>query len=126
MTGDGRRTRRVAELLRAHLAEVLGQQLADPALAGVLITSVELTDDLGVAWVRVRLLVGDEDDARRAALLRGLSRSTSRLRRLVAPALHLRRAPELRFEYDTGLDAARRVETLLAEIAAERGPERGD
>ncbi len=116
MTGDGRRTRRVAEALRTHLAAALGREVADPRLASVVITTVTVSDDLSIARIGVRLLVGDEDPAMRQAMVDSLARATHRLRRVVTPRLRLRRAPELRFTYDTGHDATRRVEELLDEI----------
>lgn len=119
MTGDGRRARRVAEALRAHLAAAIVREMDDPLLGSVVITGIDLPDDLGVARIHVRLLVGDDQPARRAALLRALERAAPRLRRAVVPALRLRRAPELAFDYDTGHDASHRVEALLAEIAQE-------
>ncbi|HWZ92832.1 MAG TPA: ribosome-binding factor A, partial [Polyangiaceae bacterium] len=64
----------------------------------------------------VRLLVGDEDPKNRSKALKSLARGAGRLRRLIAPRLELRRSPELRFHYDTGHDAARRVEEILHEI----------
>ena len=116
MTTDGRRGKRVAELIRAHLAELMRREVDDPRLAAVVITTVDVTDDLMSARIGVRLLVGDEDPKMRAIVLKGLSRGASRLRRLIAPRLELRRSPELRFHYDSGHDASRRVEELLHEI----------
>ena len=119
MTGpisDGRRGKRVAELIRAHLADLMRREVDDPRLAALVITTVEVTDDLMSARVGVRLLVGDEDAKSRTSALKSLARGASRLRRLIAPRLELRRAPELRFHYDTGHDAARRVEEILHEI----------
>ena len=119
MTGpvsDGRRGKRVAELIRAHLAELMRREVDDPRLAALVITTVEVTDDLMSARIGVRLLVGDEDPKIRGKALKSLARGSSRLRRLIAPRLELRRSPELRFHYDTGHDAARRVEEILHEI----------
>jgi len=116
MTGDGRRGKRVAELIRAHLAELMRREVDDPRLAALVITTVEVTDDLMSARIGVRLLVGDEDPKARASALKSLARGAGRLRRLVAPRLELRRSPELRFHYDTGHDASRRVEEILSEI----------
>ena len=119
MTGpvsDGRRGKRVAELIRAYLAELMRREVDDPRLASVVITTVEVTDDLMSARIGVRLLVGDEDPKIRDKALKSLARGSSRLRRLIAPRLELRRSPELRFHYDTGHDAARRVEEILHEI----------
>jgi len=119
MTGpvsDGRRGKRVAELIRAYLAELMRREVDDPRLAALVITTVDVTDDLMSARIGVRLLVGDEDPKIRAKALKSLARGSSRLRRLIAPRLELRRSPELRFHYDTGHDAARRVEEILHEI----------
>lgn len=115
-TGDGRRGKRVAELIRAYLAELMRREVDDPRLAALVITTVEVTDDLMSARIGVRLLIGDEDQKARALALKSLARGAGRLRRLIAPRLELRRSPELRFHYDTGHDASRRVEELLDEI----------
>lgn len=119
MTTDGRRGKRVAELIRAYLAELMRREVDDPRLASVVITTVEVTDDLMSARVGVRVLVGDEDPKIRAVVLKSLARGAGRLRRLIAPRLELRRSPELRFHYDAGHDASRRVEELLHEIEIE-------
>ncbi|HYQ41230.1 MAG TPA: 30S ribosome-binding factor RbfA [Polyangiaceae bacterium] len=119
MTTDGRRGKRVAELLRAHLAELLRREVDDPRLAAIVLTTVEVTDDLMSARIGVRLLVGDEDPKARTLVMRSLSKGAGRLRRLIAPRLELRRSPELRFQYDAGHDASRRVEELLHEIKIE-------
>jgi ribosome-binding factor A len=119
MTTDGRRGKRVAELLRAYLAELMRREVDDPRLAAVVITTVDVTDDLMAARIGVRLLVGDEDPKVRAVVLKSLAKGAGRLRRLIAPRLELRRSPELRFHYDDGHDASRRVEELLHEIKAD-------
>jgi len=96
------------------------REVDDPRLAALVITTVDVTDDLQTARIGVRLLVGDDDPKAREKALKSLARGASRLRRLIAPRLELRRAPELRFDYDTGHDASRRVDEILSEI--ERDP----
>ena len=86
----------------------------------LVVTGVEMPDDLGFAKISVRLLTVDEQPETRKAALRALERVANRLRRGLGPRLRLRRVPELRFEYDTGPDAARRIEELLKEIERER------
>ena len=126
MTSEGRRGKRVAELIRAHLADLMRREVDDPRLAAVVVTTVDVTDDLMSARIGVRLLVGDEDPKKRAGVLKALASGAGRLRRLIAPKLELRRAPELRFNYDAGHDASRRVEELLHEIKREGAPEEPD
>jgi ribosome-binding factor A len=89
-------------------------------LAGVAITDVELTADLGVATIKARLYVGGEDAEKRRLVVKSLTRAGGRLRKTLGRSLRLKRVPELRFTYDVGADAAERVETILSEIAVER------
>jgi len=120
MTGEtGLRARRVANQVRERLTTLIAREVSNPVLAGVVITDVELPDDLSVAHVKARLLVGGDDPVKRKAAMASLGRAASRLRRGLGGALRLRRVPELRFVYDTGADATQRVEELLAEIQDE-------
>ncbi|MEZ4226835.1 MAG: 30S ribosome-binding factor RbfA [Polyangiaceae bacterium] len=117
---DGRRARRVAELVQSHLAQLLTREIDDPSLQAIVVTQVDVPDDMGSARVHVRLMVGDEQEKARMMAMRALRRSASRLRRLLAPRLEMKRVPELRFEYDDGHDKTRRVDELLREIEDER------
>ena len=119
-TNDGRRTKRVAELIQRHFAEILRREVDDPRLAAVVVTGVEITDDLMIAKIGVRLLVADDDERQRKSIVDRLRRAAPRLRRVITPRLELKRAPELRFHYDVGPDAQQRVSELLREVDAER------
>lgn len=117
---DGRRTKRVAELIQRHFADVLRREVDDPRFAAVVVTGVDVSDDLLIAQIGVRLLVTDDDDKQRRIIVEQLRRAAPRLRRAITPRLELKRAPELRFHYDVGPDAHQRVSDLLREVEAER------
>ena len=119
-SNDGRRTKRVAELIQRHFAEILRREVDDPRLAAVVVTGVEISDDLMIAQIGVRLLVADDDERQRRGIIERLRRAAPRLRRVITPRLELKRAPELRFHYDVGPDAQQRVSDLLREVDAER------
>ncbi|AUX45611.1 ribosome-binding factor A [Sorangium cellulosum] len=123
MSGMVKRATRVAERLREDLSSLL-RELSDPRLTGVLVSRVEITDDLQSARIYVRNELGVEDAASRRALLKGLEAASGRLRRDVARTMGLRVVPTLRFFYDEGIDAQRRVEDLLREIKDGSGGER--
>jgi len=120
MTSEpGLRARRVATSIRERVTELLAREVSDPSIAGLVITDVELPDDLSIAWVKCRLLVGGEDPKKQRSAMASVGRVAGRIRRGLGRSLRLKRVPELRFVYDTGADAARRIEDILHEIARE-------
>lgn len=118
MAGSGGpREKRVAERIRADLSELIVRgAIRDPAVEGVIVSDVQVTNDLGVARVFVRLLEGEPDAARQKKLLDALARASGFLRRELAATLAVRRVPELRFAWDSGADKAARLESIFEEI----------
>ena len=114
-----KRATRVAGRMAEELSVAL-RGLGDPRLEGVLISRVEVTDDLQSARVYVRRELGGEEKAVKAAL-KALGLAAARLRRTAGQALRLRYMPELRFFYDDSLDAVTRIEELLLEVKREGG-----
>lgn len=114
------RALRVAHSVKRVVTDFLARDVSDPLLASVLVTDVELTADLGIATVKVRLFVGGDDPARRKKVVKSLGRLGGRLRKGLGESLALKRVPEVRFVYDVGADATLRVEELLADIAREK------
>src|SRR5579871_5997544 len=103
-----KRSVRVAGRLQEELSAAL-RDLRDPRLEGVLVSRVEVTDDLQSARVYVRREQGGDEAAVKGSL-KALGASAGRLRRTAGQALGLRYVPELRFFYDTSLDAVTRIE----------------
>ncbi len=117
-----RRPERVAHLVQAELAALFLRQANDPRLRDLTVTAVRMSPDLRVARVYVRTLGGGPDE--RAKALRALGRAAAFLRGQVGRALGLRVTPELRFEWDSQPDTARRVDDLLRRATGE--PEDGE
>ena len=115
-----KRSVRVGEQLKVALADLLAREVSDPRLAGVVVTRVELTDDLGLLTAHVRMLSGGDDEKIRTATLRALERASGMLKRELAARVKTRIVPNLRFFYDEGQDRQTRVESLLREIEDER------
>jgi len=116
---DGRRPRRVAETIRGYLAEQLGSHSDDARLSRLVVTRVDVPPDMAVAWVAVRLMVGDDDPKNRKRSIAALERAAGRLRKGLGQRLRVKRLPELRFEYDDGHDREGRVAELLDQISRE-------
>lgn len=104
---------RVAHLIQAELATLLLREARDPRLQSVILTSVRVTADLRLAHVYFRTLTAEAAPREAQAALR---RATPFLRGALGRALGMRATPELRFEYDTTPDTARRLDTLLDDV----------
>ncbi len=115
-----KRSVRVGEQLKVALADLLSREVSDPRLAGVVVTRVELTDDLGLLTARVRMLTGGDDEKTKKNTLEALRRASGMLKRELAARVKTRIVPELRFFYDEGQDKQTRVEELLLEIEDDR------
>jgi ribosome-binding factor A len=110
---QGSRPNRVADQVRAELAELLTREVHDPGIGFVTLTRVQVSPDLQVARVYYTTL-GDEG-ARRSTT-RALDRAAPFLRRRIGARLRLRRVPELTFVYDDSIAGQDRIEQILNEI----------
>jgi ribosome-binding factor A len=105
-----RRLARLNEQFRREITAVLHRSVRDPRVQNVVVNSVEVTSDLWLARVYVRV-VGEGQEHSDA--LRGLEAAASFIRRELASGLHIHRIPELRFLEDKTLDRANRIEEIL-------------
>ncbi len=104
-----RRIERLNEQLRREISDILRRDVRDPRVGIPTVTRVEVTPDFWVARVFVRL-VGSEDEKKEAVA--GLEAAAPFVRRALG-GLRMRRVPEIRFESDTTLEHATRIEALL-------------
>jgi ribosome-binding factor A len=112
---DVKRAVRVAERVREALALLLAKDARDPRLEGVIVSRVEMPDDLRSAKIYVRTL----DPSKKDEALLGLERASGMLRSELTKRVQLRYAPTLRFYYDEALEKQSRIEELLAEVKAD-------
>jgi ribosome-binding factor A len=108
-----RRVERVGEQLKREISNVLRTEVHDPRVAGVTVTSVDVSPDLTFARVWVQL-AGEEE--RRKTALQGLAAAAPFVRRHLGSLLRVRRIPELDFQEDLTLARAMRIEALLREV----------
>lgn len=113
------RQRRIDELLRETIGELLAREVVDPRIGFATVTEVETSADLAHAkvWVSV---IGEA--AERAATIAALERAMVFVRRELGHRLHLRRVPELQVRLDESAERGTRVLRLLADIEAGREP----
>ena len=105
--------RRVNEAVREVLSESVGE-LKDPRIGFVTVTGVATSTDLRHATVYVSVLGSER---KRTATLAGLESSRGILQRRLNAELHLKRTPQLSFEYDGTVERGVRLSKLIDELA---------
>ena len=115
----GRRVERVAALIRREISELLINGIRDERVhqGMVSITNVEVSGDLEHCKIFVSVLA---DDEARKDVMEGLQAASGYLRGELGRRLQMRRAPEVVFQLDRGLEKGASVLHLLGELERER------
>jgi ribosome-binding factor A len=102
--------RRVNEVIRQVLGDVIATDLKDPRVGFVTVTDVDTSPDLRTARVYVSVLGGESE---RDKALVGLRSSHGFLQGRIAAELRMKRTPTLTFHYDESIDRGVRISRLL-------------
>ena len=115
----GRRVERVAALIRRETSELLINGIRDERVhqGMVSITGVEVSGDLQHCKIFVSVLA---DASAREEVMDGLQAASGYLRGELGRRLQMRRAPEVVFQLDRGLEKGTSVLNLLGELERER------
>ena len=108
------RPERLGEILKEDIAEVVGFELVDPRLQNLVVTDVQVSENLRDAKVFV-LVEGNENEINEA--LKGLQRAATFVRQQVAMNLSLRHVPHLHFIRDMAEENAARVGEILVDLS---------
>ncbi len=109
--------RRVDEAIKEVVSETI-PTLKDPRIGFVTVTGVDTTSDLAQATVWLSVYGGERQ---RADTLGALERASGILQGRINSRLHLRRTPQLVFQYDQSVEHGVRLSKLIDEL--DPGPE---
>lgn len=107
-----KRSRRVSDLLKEEIAEIIQRRLKDPRVGFVTVTDVETTDDLKMARVYISVLNKEE----RESTLGILNSAKSFIRTEVSKRVRMKSVPSLEFRLDTSVEYGAKIERLIREI----------
>lgn len=113
-----KRNARVGELIMEEMANIiLYGEVNDPRLRNVVITGVDMSDDLSHAKIYFTTMdkdmpVKDIED--------GFDKAKGFIKRILSKRLRLRKFPELNFRYDESLEKGYRVDKLLKDSRDEQ------
>lgn len=107
------RARRIAELIRRIVSEVLMFKIKHPEAKKASVQAVEVTDNL--RHVKVRVYVRG-DEAQKKATMQALEHSIGFFKKEIGEQAKLRNTPDVEFIFDKSLDHAEKIENLLKSL----------
>jgi ribosome-binding factor A len=112
------RTERIADLLQRELARLIQQEMQDPRLSLITVTSVVVSRDLAHAKIYITQL---KEDPNTTEIIKTLNKAARHLRYLLAQETELRLIPNLKFFYDTSIGESSHLSALIdAAVAADQ------
>lgn len=111
-----KRSKRVGDLLREVIADIVMKRLKDPRIGFLTVTGVEMKDDLKIARVFVTVMKDEE----REITLNILNSASSFIRSELAKEVRLKFIPQLQFILDESIEYGARIDKLLRELKKDK------
>lgn len=117
------RPNRLAETLKEEISQLIREELKDPRVGFVTITSVDVASDLAHAKVYISVL-GNEEDTK--ASLDALNRAAGFVRSEIGKRIRLRHVPAIVFNYDPSILHGAHIAKLLRDAEESDGTIKDD
>ena len=115
MKKHSQRAQRVGDQVQKELADLLRNEVKDPRVGQVTVTSVVVSPDLSHATVHFTHLAGR---AHADESVKSLQRTSGFLRSELSRRLGLYSVPQLHFEYDDSIEAGMKLSQLIDDAVA--------
>jgi len=116
---EGKRSEKVADLIRKEVSQMLVKSIKDPRVGFVTITKVTVSEDCRVAKVYFSVA---GTLAERERSVKGLDSAKGYVRKELGRRIRLRYTPEIIFQFDPSIEYAIHMEELIQSIHAEEEP----
>ncbi len=107
------RIRKVNQLIKKALGEILLQDVKDPNIGFCTVADVDVANDLRSAWVMISVMGGQKEKEKS---IEHLQKASGYINKLLRSKVELRYTPRLNFKLDTTLDYSFKIETIIKEI----------
>jgi ribosome-binding factor A len=119
---EGKRSEKVADLIRKEVSDMLMTSVKDPRIGFVTVTRVAVSDDCRQAKIYFSVM-GTAEEQQRAA--QGLASATGFIRKELGRRVSLRYTPEILFQFDPSIEYAIHMEKVFRELEKERRKREG-
>ncbi|OGP86791.1 MAG: ribosome-binding factor A [Deltaproteobacteria bacterium RBG_16_48_10] len=120
---EGKRSEKVADLIRKEISEMLVRTIKDPRVGFVTITRVSVTEDCRLAKIYYSV-VGTLAERERSR--EGLNSAKGYIRRELGHRMKLKYTPEIMFQFDPSIEYAVHMGELIHHLQEEREKNEGE
>ncbi len=113
----GVRPERVASEMREHISRIISEEIKDPRIGFITVTTVEVTPDLRNAKVFFSSLGGNEE---KEGALEGLNSASGYIRKLLGERMRFKFIPELLFRLDKSTEYIIHLNKIFDKIHKEK------
>lgn len=106
---------RLASTFVEEISKILREEIKDPDISFVTITSCNISSDLSYAKVYCTCL----NDKRKEEILKDLNKASGFIRKELCGRVEIRKMPEITFVYDDSIEYGNKIEHILEEIKKE-------
>ena len=107
------RTDRIEEEIKKVVSRVIGQELKDPRLTGLIsVTKVSVTKDLKYCKVFVSMLGTSDVKEAMSALKSG----AGLVRREIGNNVRMHSTPEVKFEFDDSMEYGEKIQRIISDL----------
>ena len=110
------RSDKVADLLKKEISLIITNEIKDSRLRNINITSVKVSDDIGIAIV-FYTVIGEsihKDDSKIDEKI--LDKFSGMVRSSLAKKIKIRRVPKIKFKFDESIEYSENIEKLLKNL----------
>jgi len=111
-----KRSARVKEMILREVSAIIRDDVKDPRIGFVTVTSVHLADNLQYARIYISPMGSDEE---KKATFKGVSSASRFIRRELGRKMRMKYIPEISFKWDETPQTADNINHLLHDIANE-------
>jgi ribosome-binding factor A len=110
---EGKRSDKVADLVRQEISEMLLKTIKDPRIGFVTITRVTVSEDCRLA--KVYFSVAGTDEEREKSVM-GLNSARGYIRKELGRRVRLRYTPEIVFKFDPSIEYAIHIGEVIRQV----------
>ncbi len=108
------KTERIGSNFVKEISYILMEEIKDPNIKFVTITSCDVTNDLSYAKVYFTVL----DDTKKEEVLKSLNKAANFIEISLSKKIDIRKMPQISFHYDNSYEYGKNIEEKIKEIHA--------